>query len=383
MKLAPLVSAILCSLGLAPAAAQGVSPYRAGADNDSTAVRVTVFPTPSYVERGRAGQQYLNVDFRIENLTDTPLALRRILLSVLSDGEEVVHQQFVATNTAMHDGIKTIPRLDVEPKGTLGVFNPFHTFDPDVPLKRLRYRFLFDAGGSAARSYEATLLVTPIEYAQRVTLFLPLHGRVLVYDGHEFYGHHRRIDASHPALRPMQLADVPVRYANDFTVVDEHGELYRGSPDDPRNWLGYGAPVFAPAAGRVVKAANDIPDNSVKDGKLVVPEGPGVKQDEMGSHVVIDHGNGELSSLVHLRAGSVSVKVGDDVVAGQQVGEIGFSGDTGFHVHLHYNLTTTSEFTTAHALPAYFSNFRRLLGASRTVVERGRVDTGDVVESMR
>jgi hypothetical protein len=379
-------SAILAAsivVASAPIRAQGVSAYRAGADNDSTAVRVTVFPTPSYIERGRAGQQYLNVDFRVENLTDAPLVLRRILLSVLDERDAVVHQQFVATRTAMFDGIKTIPSLDVEPRGALGVFNPFHTFDPDVPLGRLRYRFLFDAAGATPRQYEAAVTVTPVAYEQRAALQLPLKGRVLVYDGHEFYSHHRRIDPSHPVLRNLKLSDIPVRYANDLCIVDAGGELYRGSPDDPKNWLSYGAPVYAPGAGRVVKAANDIPENSIRDGKLVVPEGPGVKQDELGNHVVIDHGNGEFSSLAHLRPGSVTVKPGDQVTAGQQVGEIGFSGDTGFHVHVHYNLTTTAEFETARALPAYFSDFRRLLGAQSVTVRRGRIDTGDVVESMR
>jgi murein DD-endopeptidase MepM/ murein hydrolase activator NlpD len=50
---------------------------------------------------------------------------------------------------------------------------------------------------------------------------------------------------------------------------------------------------------------------------------------------VIDHGNGWRTQYCHMAKGSVRVKVGDRVQAGQPIGLVGLSGDTEFpHVHL-------------------------------------------------
>jgi hypothetical protein len=53
-----------------------------------------------------------------------------------------------------------------------------------------------------------------------------------------------------------------------------------------------------------------------------------------GNFVLLDHGNGWVTQYGHLRRGSVRVKPGDRVAAGQRLGLIGLSGHTEFpHVH--------------------------------------------------
>ncbi len=96
-----------------------------------------------------------------------------------------------------------------------------------------------------------------------------------------------------------------------------------------------------------------------------------------GNVVVIDHGNGEYSMLAHMQQGSVHVKPGDTVKAGQTVGAMGFSGDA-FLVHLHYDLKNGSGFD-ADGLPSPFNRFERLTGASWLPVKHGQVDSGDIV----
>jgi len=96
--------------------------------------------------------------------------------------------------------------------------------------------------------------------------------------------------------------------------------------------------------------------------------------------VLIDHQNGEYSLLVHMKIGSVIVKPGDRVQPGQQLGGIGFAGDSIFP-HLHYSLMDGPEVFKAWGLPAYFLHFRRVLGASSVEVNRGPVDSGDFLES--
>ena len=96
-----------------------------------------------------------------------------------------------------------------------------------------------------------------------------------------------------------------------------------------------------------------------------------------GNHIEIDHGNGEISMLAHLKNGSVTLKVGDVVKRGQKVGEMGFSGDA-FLVHLHYDLKSGPGFK-ADGLPSPFNDFERLNGAQWLKVKHGQVDSGDIV----
>jgi murein DD-endopeptidase MepM/ murein hydrolase activator NlpD len=63
-----------------------------------------------------------------------------------------------------------------------------------------------------------------------------------------------------------------------------------------------------------------------------------------------------------MKPGSVVVKPGDRVQPGQPVGHIGFSGDSIFP-QLHYSLMDGPEVFKAWGVPAYLSQFHRVLGA--------------------
>jgi hypothetical protein len=62
-----------------------------------------------------------------------------------------------------------------------------------------------------------------------------------------------------------------------------------------------------------------------------------IKGRECGNAVIVAHPDGFESSYCHLQQGSVRVKPGDAVKAGQDMGRVGLSGDTEF-AHLHFGL---------------------------------------------
>jgi hypothetical protein len=339
------------------------------------AVQVSVMPDPPFIERDEKGL-YLNCDFRVENRTGERIRLTRIEVATLDAANRVSSRRFVSEQGSLSSALETLPRRQIESDAVVDIFNPFHTLDPVVPAAAVRFEFQFQGN----QRYDAALTIRPVLYRPKAKLVVPLQGRFLVYDGHDYYSHHRRIDLSNPAIKRLGLTFNPVRYAYDFSSVDQTRSWYKGDPGKPENWFAYDAPVYAPAAGRVVSVANDVPDNRIEDGRLVYPELPDdVMKRLFGNYVLIDHGTGEYSLLTHLKANTVAVGPSDRVSQDQLVGRIGFSGDTGLHVHLHYQLTDGPDLLAASSLPVYFSGYR-LLAAGRRYVKDGLIHTGEYIE---
>lgn len=91
-----------------------------------------------------------------------------------------------------------------------------------------------------------------------------------------------------------------------------------------------GVDVLAAAAGRVARLRDGVQDISIR-----APGAPPSAGQECGNGVVIDHGDGWETQYCHVARGSVRVKVGDMVAAGQPIARVGLSGDTEFpHLHL-------------------------------------------------
>ena len=93
-----------------------------------------------------------------------------------------------------------------------------------------------------------------------------------------------------------------------------------------------GVPVLAAARGRV-RAIRD----SMKDISIRAPGAPSVVGREAGNSVVIEHGDGWETQYAHMRLGSVKVRAGDYVEAGDVLGTVGMSGETEFP-HLHFEV---------------------------------------------
>src|SRR6476659_6429876 len=87
-----------------------------------------------------------------------------------------------------------------------------------------------------------------------------------------------------------------------------------------------GVPVFAALDGRVSQVQEGAKDTNY--GTQTLP---------WDNHVQIDSGHDQMAIYGHLRRGSVRVKVGDWVVAGQQIGLTGSSGNSSWP-HLHFTL---------------------------------------------
>ena len=93
-----------------------------------------------------------------------------------------------------------------------------------------------------------------------------------------------------------------------------------------------GVEVLAAAPGRVIGGRNDMEDVSVKTAGKAAIAGK-----ECGNGVMLEHEGGWRTQYCHMAKGSVRVKVGDQMTAGQPIGLVGLSGDTEFF-HLHFTV---------------------------------------------
>jgi len=88
--------------------------------------------------------------------------------------------------------------------------------------------------------------------------------------------------------------------------------------------------VLAAADGRVVRLRDGVADVSVRTTGTSAVEGR-----DCGNGVVIRHEGGFETQYCHLAKGSIGVKAGDPVKAGDAIGRVGLSGRTEYP-HLHF-----------------------------------------------
>jgi murein DD-endopeptidase MepM/ murein hydrolase activator NlpD len=336
------------------------------------AIRVSALPAPAYIEKSD-GAQLVNCDFLIDNGTSNAWQLAEIQVSV-RDGKGALSWRKLLNGNGVSPSILTIPNREVPAHQQILLLNPLFAFPRDLELAALHYELTFARDGSDD-TLSATVDVAPIAYRDQVRLSLPVGGRLLVWDGHDFYSHHRRWDYVFAPIRAFGFDSNAARYSYDLIPVDAAGEMHKGDPARNESWFGFGQPVRAPGAGTVVAVVGDRPDDRQFDqGQL--------KADLLvvyGNHVILDHGHGEYSMLGHLKQGSPTVKVGDRVKAGQVIAAIGASGSS-LMPHLHYQLQNRAD-GHAEGLPSYFHDFVRVRGSRSVRVVDGQIDSGDLVET--
>lgn len=91
-----------------------------------------------------------------------------------------------------------------------------------------------------------------------------------------------------------------------------------------------GINVLAVADGVVKNTRNDMPDINILDiGK------ESIAGKECGNGVMLEHEEGWSTQYCHMKKGSIAVSSGDEVHAGDVLGQVGLSGNTEFpHLHL-------------------------------------------------
>jgi hypothetical protein len=186
-------------------------------------------------------------------------------------------------------------------------------------------------------------------------------------------------------------------YAIDFVAV--HGKRTARvsdwrtllSVEPAERFFAFGQPILAPAAGRVIAVHDGEPDHEARRSQFaLVPyaltqaararQGAGALA---GNHVILELPGGVCVVLAHLREGSLRVRVGDTVAAGQELAACGNSGNS-TQPHVHIQAMDAPDPYTARGLPIAFTSFRAWPGRGGATrhVEQGLPAEGDIVEPL-
>jgi hypothetical protein len=168
----------------------------------------------------------------------------------------------------------------------------------------------------AGLSFKPHVAAKPALEKHQTQLSLPFKGNWLVFwggDTRDFNHHH---DESNQ------------RFALDLLGVGEGGKTQQGDGSRNEDFYAFGREVLAPADGTVIGVIEGVRDNTPGSMNLY---------SAVGNCVVVQHREGEVSVLAHLKRGSIVVKVGDNVKRGQLLGKCGNSGNSS-EPHLHYHL---------------------------------------------
>jgi len=181
------------------------------------------------------------------------------------------------------------------------------------------------------------------------------------------------------------------RYAYDLIRVDDRPGLHV-HPAGTLRWVvlggrtrdcyGWGQPVHAAAGGEVVAALDGVGERrrihvvreswiALRNARAYGRGRPPLDTGRLaGNHVIIRTGD-VYALYAHLVPGSVAVVAGQDVAAGDEIGEVGHTGNS-TAPHLHFHLMDAADPVHARGIPCAFAHY---------LVQRDRDGPWEPVES--
>jgi Peptidase family M23 len=332
-------------------------------ENSSVYDSITLASLPNIIYKESSDKnQYLNFEISIKNNHSYPIFLREIEGLLYDKEGKLVRKVFYNPN--QRPSLEFINNQKILSKDSTLIFNPFHTFESGENLNYLFINLSFT--DSANNNYQKVpIKIVPTSYESKNAFYLPIKGNILVWEGHDYYSNHRRLNYFKPYFSKQGITGNFQRFAYDFVVVDSAGSMYKGIQKNETNWYNkvkdnnedyycFGTPVFASADGIIYEIHDGEPDNrqfNAKDLK-VRPKAYG------GNYIIIKHANNEYSWYSHLKLNSILVKPGEQVKNKQQIALVGASGSALFP-HLHFELRNGYGTTNVEGLPVLFSGIKK------------------------
>jgi len=148
------------------------------------------------------------------------------------------------------------------------------------------------------------------------------------------------------------------RFAIDWMRTNDDGEFVTGEPIRNESYAGYGQEVRAVADGTITSTLDTMAANTPGTLPAADPALAATITVETvdGNHIIQDLGGGVWAAYAHLQKGSLLVKPGDRVKAGQVIARLGNTGNSSAP-HLHFQLMNGPQLVGSDGLPYVIGEF--------------------------
>ena len=306
--------------------------------------------------------QYLNFEISIKNDHSYPIFLREIEGLIYDKEDKLVRKVFYNPN--QRPSLEFINNQKILPGDSVLIFNPFHTFESGVNFNYLFVNLSFT--DSVYNNYQKVpVKIAPTTFKSKTTFYLPIKGNILVWEGHDYFSNHRRLNYFKPYFSKQGITGNFQRFAYDFIIVDSLGSMYRGKQKNETIWYNgvkdnnedyycFSTSVFASADGIVYEIHDGEPDNRQFNAKDLVVR----PKAYAGNYIIIKHSDNEYTWYSHLKLNSILVKPGEQIKNKQQIALVGASGSALFP-HLHFELRNGPGVSGVEGLPILFSGIKK------------------------
>ncbi len=306
-------------------------------------VDVVVRPDVIYVESlggNIAPMERMFFHIVIENKSLNPVDIQWIRLDAVNSAGVVFSGQYSGQAlTGMFDSAIDRKRIEPTQKQTLNLQPSERKAISDIfldfPIAFIGDNLLVEVDYKAGGKETFSRATTPLHRMPGFSGRLPFDGVWYVAAEHGFLDPHKRF-----------LAEA---FAYDFVQIGANARSFQREGKNNADYYAYGKKVVASKDGTVVLVRGDIAENI--PGETLNTTTPG------GNVVIIDHGNGQYGYYAHLKPSSISVKMGNQVRAGEAIAEVGNSGDS-LEPHLHFHVMNKPDPAEADGIPAAFENWK-------------------------
>jgi murein DD-endopeptidase MepM/ murein hydrolase activator NlpD len=336
-----------------------------------TAVVIQALSDPTFPFRGTDGKYHVAYDLELQNASGIPATVEKVEVVDTADPDRVITSytgdQLVDPDCAYGDCNRLRSIVAAHPVANAKIpsqegrilFVDF-AFDSlqDAPAAvQHRFHGLAAAGPAAQEPTKVDYRVTPFDISAGTPRVIapPVRGdRWVALNGCCLPGfpHRTSLNALTGAIRNSQ------RFAIDWKRMDAEGRFFEGDKTKNESYVDYGEPILAVADGTVVSTLDGQPANAPGILPAQDPElAPNLTVENVdGNHIVLDLGDGVYAMYAHFIKGSLKVKVGDTVNQGDQIGELGNTGNANAS-HLHFQLMNGPSLVNSDGLPYEIDSF--------------------------
>jgi len=352
-----LALAALTSFAFAGSSLAQQKPPPAAPENDPLYMRVTAMPWPPEAQiLDGAGHRHSACELYVTNFGRTPLKITKLDVQGKNGDDVVVNQsasgkQLAAMFVPATGGDASKPNEPSLKPGDTGAFFIFTDWLPDQGGDPDNFDTAITIEQHGERAGSGTIHAGAIDLNQDdpIVIHSPLRGKNwLAANGPSNTSAHRR------AMLPMNgQPHIGQRYAIDWIQLGDDGASYSGDKSKNSSYHAWDQEIHAVADGKIVEVKDGIPENVPNSGKLAVP----ITSDTLaGNHVIEDLGDGHFAAYAHLRPGTLKVKAGDTVHAGDVLAHLGNTGNSS-EPHLHFQVCDAPSFPASEGLPFAIDQF--------------------------